>query len=179
MLPKRANNVLSTLLINCVFLRRAFCGMGKSGGYPRKGKKWPPKAGGSTYQASTTGLGDKLYIMGTTNAAAKFDETREALARHVAQQSWPGAGRAGKAYEEMSWPPSSAPDKPLCLVKASDLRQGVATKAEPPEDAASDESKGEEFRTPSGKKIPPPPPPPIEVPDGMYEVPDWQYERSR
>lgn len=76
----------------------------------------------------------------------------------------------------MAWPQVAVPEKPLCPVKSSDLRQALVPKAEPAGDiVASNESK-EEFMMPSSKKIPPPPP--LPVPDGMYEVPEWQYEMA-
>ena len=155
--------------------------MGKSGG-ARKGKQWrTPKAGHSAFQAPTKGLEDKVFTMGTVEAAATFDEVREQLARHIAQQSWAGAGRAGKAFDEMQWPPSTAPARPLLPMRAKDLATMAAVKPEPVETA------GEEFRTPGPNRpagaVPPPPPGPPPsaskkptVPDGAILVDDDVYE---
>ena len=116
--------------------------MGKSGG-ARKGKQWrTPKTGQSGFRAPTSGLEDNVFTMGTVEAAATFDEVRELLARHIAQQSWHGAGRAGKAFDEMEWPPHVAPSKPLVPMRAKDLATMAAVKPEPAEAA------GETFTTP-------------------------------
>ena len=51
--------------------------MGKSGG-ARKGKQWrTPKTGQSAFRAPTSGLEDKVFMMGTVEAAETFDEVRE------------------------------------------------------------------------------------------------------
>ena len=51
------------------------------------------------FQAPTVGLEDKIFMIGTTADAAKFEVVNEELGKHFATQPWSDGADAAMAFE--------------------------------------------------------------------------------
>ena len=51
------------------------------------------------YRAPTAGLEDKVFTIGSTLDAAKFETVKEELGKHFATQSWSDGANAVMAFE--------------------------------------------------------------------------------
>ena len=65
------------------------------------------------FAVPTLGLKDVFFAWGTAKAAAKFEETVSALARHVGTQPWKHSSLASKAMSSLSEPVIAEPDRPV------------------------------------------------------------------
>ena len=54
------------------------------------------------FRAPTVGLGDRIFIIGTTADAAKFEVVKEELGKHFATQSWSDGVDATMAFDTLT-----------------------------------------------------------------------------
>lgn len=64
------------------------------------------------YRAPTIGLEDKVFTIGSTMDAAKFETVKEELGKHFATQSWSDGADAAMAFETLTEPQYDEPDEP-------------------------------------------------------------------
>ena len=64
------------------------------------------------YRAPTAGLEDKVFTIGSTLDAAKFETVKEELGKHFATQSWSDGADAAMAFEMLIEPQYDEPDEP-------------------------------------------------------------------
>ena len=60
------------------------------------------KAVATQYRAPTAGLEDKVFTIGSTLDAAKFETVKEELGKHFATQSWSDGADAAAAFENLT-----------------------------------------------------------------------------
>ena len=71
------------------------------------------KAQGTTeYRAPTVGLEDKVFTIGSTLDATKFETVKEELGKHFATQSWSDGADAATAFEMLVEPQYNEPVQP-------------------------------------------------------------------
>ena len=63
-------------------------------------------------QAPTVGLEDKIFTIGTTADAAKFEVVKEELGKHFATQSWSDGVDATMAFKTLTEPSYDEPEEP-------------------------------------------------------------------
>ena len=75
------------------------------------------------YRAPTAGLEDKVFTIGSTLDAAKFETVKEELGKHFATQSWSDGADAAMAFETLVEPEYDEPiePKPLIRVKGKEV----------------------------------------------------------
>ena len=56
------------------------------------------------YRAPTVELEDKIFTVGTTADAAKFEMVKEELGKHFATQPWSAGADAAMAFETLTEP---------------------------------------------------------------------------
>ena len=64
------------------------------------------------YRAPTAGLEDKVFTIGSTLDAAKFETVKEELGKHFATQSWSDGADAAIAFETLVEPEYDEPTEP-------------------------------------------------------------------
>eukprot|EP00957_Ditylum_brightwellii_P160955 12254899-Ditylum_brightwellii.AAC.1 len=67
----------------------------------------PKKSQGTNekdYRAPTVGLEDKIFTVGTTAEAAKFEIVKEELVKHFVTQPWSDGANAAMAFETLTEP---------------------------------------------------------------------------
>eukprot|EP00957_Ditylum_brightwellii_P185645 14134688-Ditylum_brightwellii.AAC.1 len=69
------------------------------------------------YHAPTVGLEDKIFTVGTTTDAAKFEIVKEELGKHFATQPWSDRINAAMAFETLTEPRYLEPQEPDIPVK--------------------------------------------------------------
>ena len=60
-----------------------------------------PDAKEKEYRAPTVGLEDKIFTVGTTADAAKFEMVKDELGKHFATQPWSDGADAAMAFETL------------------------------------------------------------------------------
>ena len=58
----------------------------------------------NAFRAPTVGLEDKIFTIGTTADAAKFEIVKEELGKHFATQSWNDGVDAAQAFDKLIEP---------------------------------------------------------------------------
>ena len=66
----------------------------------------------NAFRAPTVGLEDKIFTIGTTADAAKFEVVKEELGKHFATQSWNDGVDAAVAFDTLIEPSYDEPDEP-------------------------------------------------------------------
>ena len=77
----------------------------------------------NAFRAPTVGLEDKIFTIGTTADAAKFEVVKEELGKHFATQSWNDGVDAVVAFDtliEPSYDEPEEPDFPLKMMVGDD-----------------------------------------------------------
>ena len=69
------------------------------------------------YRAPTVELEDKIFTIGSTSDAAKFEMVKEELGKHFAIESWSDEADATMAFETFTEPSYNEPDEPAIPVK--------------------------------------------------------------
>ena len=64
------------------------------------------------YRAPTVGLEDKIFTVGTTADAAKFEMVKEELGKHFTTQPWSDGADAPMAFETLTEPSYLEPREP-------------------------------------------------------------------
>jgi len=64
------------------------------------------------YRALTVGLEDKIFTVGTTTDAAKFEMVKDELGKHFATQPWSDGADAAMAFESLTEPLYLEPQEP-------------------------------------------------------------------
>jgi hypothetical protein len=64
------------------------------------------------YRDSTVGFEDKIFTVGTTADAAKFEIVKEELGKHFATQPWSNGADAAMAFETLTEPTYLEPWEP-------------------------------------------------------------------
>ena len=64
------------------------------------------------YRAPTAGLEDKVFTIGSTLDAAKFETVKEELGKHFATQSWNDGADAAMTFETVTQPSYIKSDEP-------------------------------------------------------------------
>ena len=64
------------------------------------------------FRAPTVGLEDKIFTIGTTADAAKFEVVKEELGKHFATQSWSDGADAALAFDTLTEPSYDEPEEP-------------------------------------------------------------------
>ena len=70
------------------------------------------KAVATQYRAPTAGLEGKVFTIGSTLDAAKFETVKEELGKHFATQSWSDGADAAAAFETLTEPAYEEPIEP-------------------------------------------------------------------
>ena len=92
-----------------------------------------PDASEKEYRAPTVGLEDKIFTVGTTADAAKFEMVKDELGKHFATQPWSDGADAAMAFETLTEPSyleRREPDIPAKFITNAD---GGNKKEEDPE----------------------------------------------
>ena len=63
------------------------------------------------YQAPTVGLEDKIFTIGSTADAAKFEMVKEELGKHFATQSWSDGADTAMVFETLTEPSYDEPEE--------------------------------------------------------------------
>ena len=66
----------------------------------------------NAFRAPTVGLEEKIFTIGTTAAAAKFEVVKEELGKHFATQSWSDGVDNVVAFDTLTEPSYHEPDQP-------------------------------------------------------------------
>ena len=66
----------------------------------------------NAFQAPTVGLEDKIFTIGTTVDAAKFEVVKGELGKHFATQSWSDGVDAVITFETLTEPSYHEPEEP-------------------------------------------------------------------
>ena len=66
----------------------------------------------NVFQAPTVGLEDKIFTIGTSTDAAKFEVVKEELGKHFATQSWNDGVDAAVAFDTLIEPSYNEPEEP-------------------------------------------------------------------
>ena len=64
------------------------------------------------FWALTVGLEDKIFTIGTTADAAKFEVVKEELGKHFATQPWSDGANAAMVFESLREPSYDEPEEP-------------------------------------------------------------------
>ena len=78
------------------------------------------KADTNEFRAPTVGLEDKIFTIGTTADAAKFEVVKEELGKHFATQPWSDGADAVMAFESLTEPSYDEPEEPDFPLKMVD-----------------------------------------------------------
>ena len=73
----------------------------------------------NAFQAPTFGLEDKIFTIGTTADAAKFEVVKEELGKHFATQAWSDGANTAISFEtltELSYHELEEPEFPLQMM---------------------------------------------------------------
>ena len=74
----------------------------------------------NAFRAPTVGLEDRIFTIGTTTDAAKFEVVKEELGKHFATQSWSDGVDAAMAFESLTKPSYDEPKEPDFPLKMMD-----------------------------------------------------------
>ena len=74
----------------------------------------------NAFQASTVGLEDKIFTIGTTVDAAKFEVVKEELGKHFATQSWSDGVDAAIAFDTLTELSYHEPEEPEFSLRMMD-----------------------------------------------------------
>ena len=77
----------------------------------------------NAFQAPTVGLEDRIFTIGTTADAAKFEVVKEELGKHFATQSWSDGVDAAMVFDtltELSYHEPEEPEFPLKMMDGVD-----------------------------------------------------------
>ena len=64
------------------------------------------------FRAPTVGLEDRIFTIGTTADAAKFEVVKKELGKHFATQSWSDGVDAAMAFDTLTEPSYHEPEEP-------------------------------------------------------------------
>ena len=78
------------------------------------------KADTNEFQAPTIGLEDKIFTIGTTTDAAKFEVVKEELGKHFATQAWSDEANTAIAFDTLTEPSYHEPEEPEFPLKMMD-----------------------------------------------------------
>ena len=70
------------------------------------------KADTNAFRAPTVGLENKIFTIGTTADAAKFEVVKEELGKHFATQSWSDEADTVMVFETLTEPSYDEPEEP-------------------------------------------------------------------
>ena len=79
------------------------------------------KADTKEFRAPTVGLEDKIFTIGTTADAAKFEVVKEELGKHFDTQPWSDGADAVMAFDTLIEPSYDEPEEPEFPRKMMDV----------------------------------------------------------